>query len=249
MNIINDIILVNKEILKRTKDSISRNPEVLLLGVVYSIMSILAGALIFNLLAGLGILLGIIYALVESAIVSSYLFVLDNVIVYNRFRWKDIQNGLTYYIRKVYGVLFIFYLANLILGFLSNLLGPIIVAIVFLTGIVAFIALNPLPEALYVKDRDSLQTILYCVDFMRENWLNWLVPNMVLAGMLYLTTGGLFNGGLNPFKALSFSTSISSIILYIVGSAILSTGMVYRGHLFKLLSTTTLRKRMFMRKL
>ncbi|WP_409228106.1 hypothetical protein [Gudongella sp. SC589] len=249
MNIINDIILVNKEIAQKSKDSIMKNPEVLLLGVVYSVMSIVAGMLVFNLLAGLGILLGIIYALVESAIVSSYLFVLHNVVVYNRFRWRDIKHGFTYYIRKVYGVLFIFYLANLILGFLSNLLGPMIVALIFIIGIGALVVLNPLPEALYVKDRDSLQTILYCVDFMKENWINWLFPNIILTLILYLLTGGILNGGLNPFRGLSFSVSISSIVLYLIGSAILSTAMIYRGHLFKLLSTTTLRKRMFMRKL
>ncbi|MCR3956410.1 MAG: hypothetical protein NUK57_08945 [Gudongella sp.] len=249
MNIINDIILVNKEILQKSKNTISRNPEVLLLGVVYSVMSLLAGIIIFNLLSGLGILLGIIYALVESAIVSSYLFVLHNVVIYNRFRWKDIKHGFTYYIRKVYGVLFIFYLANLILGFLSNIVGAIVIGIIFFVGIAAFIVLNPLPESLYVKDRDSLQTILYCVEFMKENWINWLVPNSVLIVILYLLTGGVFNGGLNPFRSLSFSTSISSIVLYLLGSAILSAAMVYRGHLFKLLSTTTLRKRMFMRKI
>ena len=249
MKILNDIILVNKEIIQKSRSTITRNPEILLMGIVSSILSLLAGILIFNLLAGLGILLGIIYALVESAIVSSYLFVLHNVVVYNRFRWQDIKNGFTYYIRKVYGVLFIFYLVNLIIGFLSNILGSAIIAILFILGLGAFVVLNPLPEALYVKDRDSLQTILYCVDFMKENWINWLVPNFILILILYLITGGVFSVGLNPFRGLSFSTSISSIVMYIIGSAILSVAMVYRGHLFKLLSTSTLRKRMFMRKL
>lgn len=249
MNIINDVLLVNKEIILKSKNTLSRNPEVLLMGVVYSILSLVAGIVVFNLLSGLGFLLGIIYALIESAIISSYLFVLHNVVIYNRFRWRDIKHGFTYFIRKVYGVLFIFYLVNLILNFLSNIIGAFIVAIILFIGIAALIVLNPLPESLYIKERDSLQTILYCIDFMKENWLNWMVPNGLLMVILYFVTGGLFNGGLNPFRGLSFSNSIPSIIMYLLGSVLLSAAMIYRGHLFKLLSTTTLRKRMFMRKL
>ncbi len=249
MNIINDILLVNKEIISKSKNTLARNPEVLLMGVVYSVLSLVAGIVVFNLLSGLGFLLGIIYALIESAIISSYLFVLHNVVVYNRFRWKDIKYGFTYFIRKVYGVLFIFYLVNIILSFVSSIIGAFVVAIILIIGIAALVVLNPLPESLYIKERDSLQTILYCIDFMKENWLNWIVPNGLLMIILYFVTGGLLTGGLNPFRGLSFSNSILSMIMYLLGSVLLSAAMIYRGHLFKLLSTTTLRKRMFMRKL
>ncbi|WP_422486977.1 hypothetical protein [Gudongella sp. DL1XJH-153] len=249
MNVISDILLVNKEILSKSKNTLTRNPEVLLMGVVYSILSLVAGIVVFNLLSGLGFLLGIIYALIESAIISSYLFVLHNVVVYNRFRWKDIKYGFTYFIRKVYGVLFIFYLVNLVLNLLSSIIGTFAVAIILIIGIAALVVLNPLPESLYIKERDSLQTILYCIEFMKENWLNWILPNGLFMIILYFVTGGIFNGGLNPFRGLSFSSSILSIIMYLLGSVFLSAVMIYRGHLFKLLSTTTLRKRMFMRKL
>lgn len=249
MDILSDIILVNKEIISKTRKTISKSPAILLMGVVYSIISFLSGIIVFKLLAGLGMLLGLIYALIQSAIVSSYLFVLHNAIVYNRFRWKDIKHGITYFIRKVYGVMFIFFLANLILGFLLNIIGPLAEVITILTGGITFILLNPLPESLYIKDRDSLQTIVYCVDFMKENWLNWLLPNMLLMIMLSFTTGRVFLGGLNPFTGFSFGASLGTFIMYLLGSIIISLAMIYRGHLFVLLSTTTLRKRMFMRKL
>ena len=229
MNIFSDIILVNKEIIYKSRKTILKNPEILLMGVVYSIISILSGMIIFNLLGGLGILLGFIYALVQSAIISSYLFVLHNVIVFNRFRWKDIKHGVTYFIGKVYGVMFIFFLANLTLNFLSNTIGSTGRIITLLTGVVAFVILNPLPESLYIKERDSFQTILYCIDFIKENWLNWLLPNLILMTILSLTTGRIFFGGLNPFKGLSLGTSYGAFIMYLLASIIISLGMIYRA--------------------
>lgn len=249
MNIINDLLLVNKEVLGKTRQTITRNWEVLLMGVVYAVMSLVAGMLVSSLLRGLGIIAGIIYALVESAIISSYLFVLHNVILYNRFRWKDIQHGLTYFIRKVYGVLFIFYLASLILNFLSGILGTFVVLVTFLLGIAALVLFNPLPEALYIKEMDSLQSVMYCIDFLKENWLNWLVPNGIVIAALYMTTGRIMSSGLNPFRQITVGFGTGTLVSMVVGSIILSLFMVYRGHLFKLLSTSTLRKRMFMRKL
>ncbi|MGM0396232.1 MAG: hypothetical protein ACQEP4_04165 [Bacillota bacterium] len=249
MNIIKDIILVNKEIISKSKNTVSESPEILLMGVVYSIMSLVAGMIIFNLLSGLGFLLGIIYILVESAIISSYLFVLHNVVVYNRFRWKDIKYGFTYFIRKVYGVIFIFYLVNLILSFLSGIIGSVVIILISILGVLSFVILNPLPESLYIKEKDSLQTILYCIEFMKDNWINWILPNGILITIFYFITGNIFSGGLNPFRGLSLDLGLGSVFLYFLASALLSVAMVYRGHLFKLLSSTTLRKRMFMRKI
>jgi hypothetical protein len=81
---------------------------------------------------------------------------------------------------------------------------------------------------------------------MKENWLNWLLPNVVLLGAFVVLTGS----GLNPSAILGrglFSLSTQSIIGFVIAQLLLSFIMVYRGLLFNILSTTSRRKRMFMR--
>ena len=91
---INDFILVNKEVFTKTKKTITNNWQILLMGFVYSIIGIGSLFILRILLSGpIGIFGGIITVIVESAIISSYLFVLENVLTYGRFRIRDIKNG------------------------------------------------------------------------------------------------------------------------------------------------------------
>lgn len=83
MNIIQDIAYVNGEVLKKTTENVKKNPQVLFLGFAYVIVGIGVSFLMGYLLSGpIGIFGGIIMAVLQSALISSYLFVLGNVIVY-----------------------------------------------------------------------------------------------------------------------------------------------------------------------
>ncbi len=245
-----DVVLVNKEILEKTINSIKSNWQIIFLGIVYSVLGMVASILVGALFTGpLGLARGFILALVESSIISSYIFVLYNVISYNRFRWRDVKNGFTYFIWKVYAVLFIFYLGSIILSFIGSLLGGIIFVYLMLgISILVFIILNPIPEALYVKTYNPWDTVLYCLEFMRGNWLNWIIPNIVFFLLLFIISGGGILNVFSIFNNFTLAYGMVVIVRYLLASVILSFGMIYRGHLFTLLSTSTRRKRMFMRK-
>ena len=175
MNYFNDIAYVNKETLHKTINNIKHNKQVPLVSLVYALSAVGLQFIIPFLLSGtIGIFGGIIMTIVESALISSYLYVLNNVIAYNRFRWKDIKYGITYYIWKVYGVIFAFYIGSMLINLLSSTFGPLFYSFYWIIPIAVFILFNPLPEGIYLKDRDTLGTLSYCLEFMKENWLNWL---------------------------------------------------------------------------
>jgi hypothetical protein len=245
LNIIQDIAYVNGEVLKKTTENVKENPQVLFLGFAYVIVGIGVSFLMNYLLSGpIGIFGGIIMAILQSALVSSYLFVLGNVIVYNRFRWEDARYGLTHYLWKVYGIFFIFYISNMVLNLLAGIIGTIIYTIYWVLPLIILLLLNPLPEAIYIKDRDPLDTIIYTFGFMKENWLNWLIPNIAFMFLIYVFTSGIFSSEILG----SGSGGIVWFIMLIASGVVISVGMLYRGHLFALLNGSTRRKRQFMRK-
>lgn len=241
---INDFILVNKDAFSKTKNTITNNWQILLMGFVYSIIGIAAFFILGILLSGpIGIFGGIITVIVESGIVSSYLFVLQNVLMYGRFRWRDIKNGFTYYIWKVYGVIFLFFIANLVLGLLSNIVGSGISWLGLILYIGGAIFLNPLPETIYTKSLDTWESVQYSIEFIKENWFNWLVPNLVF---LMVLLGPSFESfGLRMF----LFRMRGGILTYATSAVLISIIMIYRGHLYKILMGSTARKRQFMRKM
>ena len=81
---------------------------------------------------------------------------------------------------------------------------------------------------------------------MKENWIEWLIPNVVLLGLLYLVTGNVLTSLFSTGLSINV-LSIRGIVLYLIGQVIFSFTMIYRGVLFDILSTSTRRKRMFMR--
>ena len=245
MELIKDIIGVNKQTFVKTLNSIKSHWEALLIVLVYLLISQIMLPLVSNIFSGaLSIISGILMALIEAALISSFLFVLNNIVQYNRFRWKDVIEGLNYYLWKVYGILFIFFIVNFILSSTLNLIGNIGYLLSLIFQLFIIFALNPLPETIYLKNYDSRDSILYCIEFIKENFLNWFVPNIVFGACLFF----IFNISNTNLLAISVSNFVPFILELLLISVILSFFMIYRGHLFKFLSTSTRRKRQFMNK-
>lgn len=245
MNIIQDIIGVNKEIIPKGIKLTLNNWPIIFTGFVYAIIL----GVLWRVAFMFSILAGIIITLVQGALFSNYLYLIENIIRYGKIDFEDFKSGFKVYTGKIYGILvviwFVNYGAGLFLRPLLNIqLGFISLWTIFL--IVAFILLNCLPEVIYQKHCHVADSFTYSFEFIKENWLDWLLPNVILLGAFVWLTGS----GLNPSAILGrglFALSTQSIIGYAVGQLLLSFIMVYRGLLFNILSTTSRRKRMFMR--
>lgn len=249
MNYLKDFIYVNKISVSKTYQSLKNNLLIIFTGFFYTLLNVVAFGILNRLFVGpLFIISGFIMAIISSSFISNYLYLLYNVINYNRFTLNDFKRGFTYFIWKIYGVFFIAYLGEILLSFANRMLGVGAIALNIIVAIAIYILFNPLPETLYLKDYSPMDSIMYTIEFIQENWLNWLVPNTILIVILYSVTGNIIFGIFNTHMNFNMIFTLKNIMMYLIAQIIFSFIMVYRGHLYKLLSGSTRRKRMFMNK-
>ncbi|HZH04706.1 MAG TPA: hypothetical protein VEY30_13050, partial [Myxococcaceae bacterium] len=101
--------------------------------------------------------------------------------------------------------------------------------------LVAVVLLNAAPEVIYQRGTyGGLATIQESVSFLQANWLEWLLPNLVLGGALYAVWAYMPLAGL-----------VGLVATTALGGALLHVGMLFRGHLFGELVGSSHRQRMF----
>lgn len=195
------------------------------------------GATIFGPLASL-----VIYVIM-AAVISDYLYIINQVIHNRSFDIGDFKAGFMVYLRKVYAFLFLIWVIQL--G-ISLIIAPIlpIMREPFMTNSVSLfliILFNAVPETIYQKHYSEGDTVIFATQFVKENALEWFAPNIIGIGLLYF-----INSQFSVLLAkLNFSI-IGTIISLVLTSGIAGFAMIYRGYLFELLTTTTRRKRLFM---
>lgn len=250
MSVFEDIILVQKNTMKKSIKSFKTSWPIIFTAIVYMLINILAVNLISILLRGvLSVVAGLIFAILSSSLISNYLYLLNNAITYNRITFQNFKEGFAQYLWKVYGIFFIAWIARYALSIVTDLVGVAGITLSNLLSLLVLVLLNPLPETIYQKYYSSAESIKYSFDFIKENWLNWFVPNIILFAIIYVITGRLVLNMFTTYLAFDFSLDILSIVRYLVGQSLFSFTMIYRGHLFNLLSTSTRRKRMYMNRL
>lgn len=249
MDILKDFFLINKQTINKTLSSLKNNWLIVFSGIAYIFLSTVVSMIVFSLFRGvLGLIGGIIIAVFSASLISNYLYLLYNVINYNRLKLQDFKDGFTFFLRKVYIIFFYGWIGSMLLSVFYRMLGSNSYILSMIVNISLLILLNPLPETLYLKVRDPMDSIMYSVDFMKENWINWLIPNVVFHGVLFYLTGSIITNLFTTHVSVGFGIGIGSIVKYLTAQILFSFIMIYRGHLFKLLSTSTRRKRMYMNK-
>lgn len=243
LNMLKDIIETNRSIISKAFKLTLHNWLIIFTGLIYSIVFLL----LIRVASMFWIFGGILIAIVQSAIISNYLYLIENIILYDRISIEDFKKGFKVYIWKVYGVLIVIWFANYGAGiFLRPLLNIRVGFLSLWTLIIlgAFIFLNSLPEIIYQKHYDVGESFRYSFEFIKENWIDWFVPNIIFTILLLI----LF-GGMNPINMLTRGTNLAqlNIFSYIIGQLLFSFIMIYRGLLFQVLSGTSRRKRMFLR--
>ncbi|SDK77490.1 hypothetical protein [Natronincola ferrireducens] len=246
MDILKDIFYTNKKISKTAVSSTLKNWPIIFTGLFYS----LASLILMMILPFFWILSGLVSIIFMSALLSNYLYLINCIIKRNKFDLQDFKDGFIIYLRKVWGILFISYVASLIIntflmpgfrrGFQPGALGIMI-------NFLVLVLLNALPEVIYQKHYNPWESITYAVEFAKDNWIEWFIPNIVLIGVLYMLTGNLLTGMFSYIMPLRLILSPIGIIMFLIGQAWFSFMMIYRGYLFELLSTSNRRKRLFMR--
>src|SRR5690606_34151124 len=152
MNLIKDFLLVNKSTMKKSVKSFKKNWILVFTGLIYTILNILLLMVLNTFFKGpLYILVGFIMAIVSSSLISNYLYLLSNIINYDRITMGNFKEGFKFYLWKIYGVFFIAWIANYLLSLLTGILGTSGDLVNKIISIIILIGLNPLPETIYQK--------------------------------------------------------------------------------------------------
>lgn len=176
---------------------------------------------------------GILLALGRAAIFSAYLFFLAEIVARSRVSLADLKRSLGAYFWSLVNLSFILWIANLLLSMVVQGRQGGLLLLVF--NLVAVVALNAAPEVIYQRGTyGGLQTIQTAVQFLQDNWLEWIVPNipLFLVGYLFFRLG---RGNTLPVD----------LGLLVVAGALAHVAMVFRGYVFAELAGSSHRQRMF----
>lgn len=254
-----------RQALLATWRSLTKNwllvPAVMILTVLLYVITGMAMA--FGMLGGL--LLGVANAFA----VGAFLGLLEQAVTGARqMIWRDLWDVAGSYFWDVITIGFIVWvpLQILELGMQANPYGPAIVSAVFL---LLFILLNPVPELIYQgRSGASLEILKDSYEFVLENWIEWFVPLAVvfapfgLSFFFSISSGSGRLIGLDFFQLLGLPFAVLSRWFEYIGlssktAAILVLGltplaavlmMLFRGHLYKALTGSSRRQRLFQRR-
>lgn len=248
MEIIQDLLITNKKVYKLTLAKLKNNPELLVIGVPYIVLLAL-GVMMAGSISLIG---GILLTVVTSAVFSSYLYVISNIIDKGKFHMDDIKDGFRVYFRKIYIIVLIFYLLNYALSlFVYPLLyilpfGSLLITLISLAILLIF---NPLPEMIYQTHNSEIDTIKSSLEFSKNNIITWFIPNIIFMLLIWVLTTlvSSFIVLIIPSVGGSIGLSIQILISLILVQAVIGSVMIYRGELFSILRTSTRRKRLFKR--
>ena len=220
--------------LTKSWDCLRKNWVVSFAPVVYGIILTVAGIVA----APLGIVGGLIYSLVSSACASSGLYLVKNLVESGKTDINDFLNGFLVYLGDLLTFFFILWLpmwaaANGLAGVPNGWL------IYLLLRLGLFVLLNAVPEMIYQGRASGLELIGASYNFIVENWIEWLVPNLILfaAGYFFLDYFDSLLFGLPVFVQLFLSALVLGLLLAFF--------MIFRGFLFSQLHGTTRRTRIY----
>jgi hypothetical protein len=220
--------------LRRSWESLLKNWVVSFAPWVYAALL----AILALVVAPLGVIGGLVLGLATQACISSGLYLIKNIIESRRADLKDFVHGFTVYLWELLGIAFILWIPMRVLtmALASTPNGGLIFGLVQLA---IYILLNPAPELIYQTRSSGFALISDSYNFIVENWLEWLLPNIVLttAGYLILNLLSTITVGL---------PGVVQIFFVAVGMGLcLSYFMIFRGFLFAELHGSTRRSRAY----
>jgi hypothetical protein len=220
--------------LRRSWECAARNWVVSFAPVAYGIIL----AVVASLVAPFGILGGLLFSLASQACVSSGLFLIKNMVESNKADFNDFLNGFTVFLWELLTIAFILWIPLRVLS--MGLAGaPNGALIYFLVKLLLYVLLNAVPEFIYQTRTSGLELISASYNFIVENWIEWLIPNIVLFALGWLL--------LEIVEPLLFTLpSFVALFLYaFIAGLALTYFMIFRGFLFAQLHGTTRRSRLY----
>lgn len=240
-----------------------------------TVAALIGFALLFvgaaRIVGSLGMIGGVLLGLVNALLVGATLRLIEQSLSAVRtIQLTDVTESFGHYFWDVIGVGFVLWLPMMALdmGTQANPYGGFLSSAVML---LLFILLNAAPEVIYQIRHDSpLDVFKASYEFVLEHWIEWFLPFALLALPIVVSPSGIqefFNlstgigrgAGLNFFQLLLLPFTLIGgwmsyvgldpdaqwIFLLLLTPLVATTALLFRGHLFALLRSSTRRQRMF----
>ena len=188
----------------------------------------------------LGFLGGIIMVLTMAACISSFLYLIENIIKYRKVTFNDFKNSFGIYLWKANSVIFILWIISMVVGMLfGQILGPALSLIFTLLVLILF---NVVPELIYQRHYSTGEMLGKSVSFMQEKWIEWIIPNFI-----FILIFNAISGTYSPIPSfyLVLNANLFSNFFHIT---VFIFAMIYRGLLFDILDNVSRRKLVFQSK-
>jgi hypothetical protein len=220
--------------LSRSIERLAGNWAIVFAPLAYGVILAVA-AVIFSFLGFVGRMM---VTAVAAACASSGLYLIENIVRGGKVVPNDLVKGFSVYLWEILGIAFILWLPMTLLSRVAYSMpqGPLVILIV---QILLYVVLNAVPELIYQSRVSGLALLSASYEFIFENWLEWLLPNLLLLAAAYLLKDWLMGLVVYlPFYLWSF------LIPFAFGLFLLFL-MIFRGFLFSELSGTTRRSRVY----
>jgi hypothetical protein len=203
--------------------------------------------------ARLGMLGGFLMGLVLAMSVSSYLYFIAGVVNGSRMSLTELGESWRPHLSSVINILFFLFLLQYVLALLTPAGDETAMLLAALIELILLVILNPIPEIIYQGRSEGFGMLQESIDFLRTSGVEWFFPFIALAIFsTFFFPMALLEGPLQ-FGRLTFPTSIggaaqsslSGIFWTLLSGFVLFALMVFRGLLFRALSGTTRRQRIF----
>ncbi len=224
------------EVFQKAFDGLKKNLWTVLLPVLLMLAMGVAG----TVSRAFGMLGGILMSLATAAVFSCYLYFVGEIVSGSPVKFSELKRSVGSYFWAVINVMFIFWIARLAIQVLGGASAGVLMLALVTVGAIAF---NAVPETLYIQGtHGGMATLQDSFEFLRDNLLWWAIPNVpwmlvLWAGPTRLTGLIAALGPMGPLLAL--------VVLPLVLGFIFHAGMIFRGHLYKALRSSSHRQRMF----
>lgn len=237
MNYLKDVLLVNLEAFKKTVKKLHFVPLLALILIVIVYFQNFLINLLISRSDSVNFLLGFVRYLVNIVFMSLFLGILDDLILYNRFRFSSLTSGYKNFFMQVSQTMFVLVFFELICETILIKIDSQILLKIY--KIFYWIIISLLYEEIYIGQRVGSDVYVNIFSFLKENILHWLV---VLVAFIYINMRFEFY---LLFGLLDLTLFIKAMLMAL-GFAFL---YIYKGNLFYILNNSSVRKREFQRKL
>ena len=230
--IIKDFIYVNKTAVKNSISSMKYVPVLALILFALGVGEKYLLNLFTTYTTHGNFILGFIRYIITIIFASALVGVLSDIVNYNRFRFKNIIDGTKRYYLPMSNTLFIVYVVE----YLAHIvLGNINFQYTFIIDILVLVVLSTVYEKVYISEEYGTEAIISSAMFIKDNIIQWLPIVIIFVATKFLLT-------VNYAIFILDFTFIINVGLYSLIMAIL---YIYKGHLFKILDGSSIRKRQF----